>query len=276
MTESQTSLLRRFYSWLKFFSEMGAGIPVTPAAVEEFKKTLNRPPGQEAVTLSQAPSRAAPSRAAAILSGPGPAVSGPQDPLGALKKKIASCRSCSLAPGISSPLFGQGPLPSRIMIVGDGPTLVDSERGLPFQGEAGELLTKMLRAVNIERRQVFVTNAIKCRSARGIPPDRKNFHACRKHLLEQIGMASPEIILCLGDEAAAVCLDVDMPVKELRGKVHDLSECNTRVIVTHAPAFLLRLRGNIQKKYKLEAWKDLQMIEAICPQAASSRELRDG
>jgi DNA polymerase len=136
------------------------------------------------------------------------------------------------------------------MLVGEAPGQQEDEQGIPFAGSSGALLTEMLRAIGLSRKDVFITNVLKCR-----PPDNRAPHineigSCINYLHRQQQLIQPKIIVALGLIAAQSLLKTNEPLAKLRGKVHMFND--TPVIVAHHPAYLLRF---LSKKH--EAWLDL-------------------
>jgi DNA polymerase len=132
-------------------------------------------------------------------------------------------------------------------------------QGKPFVGAAGELLTKMLQAIDIDRGEVFITNVVKCRPPGNRTPNSREIATCSPFLFHQLRILAPQVILALGQVAARTLLQRQASVATLRGRFHKLGE--SRVLVTYHPAFLLRLTGERQRTFKREAWHDLQMLQ---------------
>ncbi len=181
-----------------------------------------------------------------------------------LKEKIYKCRLCPLHKKRKNPVFGEGPSDAILMLVGEAPGREEDLTGRPFVGVSGQLLTKMLRAINIERETVFITSVVKCRPPSNRTPHAEEIKACKPYLLKQIELIKPKIILALGQCAAHSILDTKAPLKELRGKSHKIkiNELDLTVFVTYHPAFLLRQYGKKQILYKREAWNDLKMLKS--------------
>lgn len=138
------------------------------------------------------------------------------------------------------------------MIVGEAPGQSEDQQGLPFVGKEGALLTEMLRAVALERKDVFITNAVKCRPPDNRVPSSIEIEACKIYLLRQYALIKPKIILALGQVAAQALLNTHQPIAELRGKIQALND--TPVVVVYHPAHLLR--SPLDKR---KAWADLQL-----------------
>jgi DNA polymerase len=167
-----------------------------------------------------------------------------------LQIEITSCKKCTLRTTASKTVFGSGNKQADWMLVGEAPGQQEDEQGLPFEGSSGALLTEMLRAIGLSRKDVFITNVLKCR-----PPDNRAPHineigSCINYLHRQQQLIQPKIIVALGLIAAQSLLKTNEPLANLRGKVHMFND--TPVIVAHHPAYLLQL---LSKKH--EAWLDL-------------------
>jgi DNA polymerase len=136
--------------------------------------------------------------------------------------------------------------------VGEAPGQHEDEQGLPFVGNAGLLLTEMLRATGLSREEVFITNILKCRPPSNRDPHADEVESCNDYLQRQQKLIQPKIILAIGRIAAQTLLKTDEPLAKLRGKVHTFN--NTPVVVVYHPAYLLR---SLSEKRK--AWLDLQL-----------------
>ncbi len=183
-----------------------------------------------------------------------------------LKQALGSCRRCRLHQGRTKVVFGEGAEDARLMLVGEAPGRKEDLEGRPFVGRSGELLTKMLRAISIERQEVFITSVVKCRPPGNRTPKSDEIQACLPWLKRQIELIRPSLILCLGTTSAHALLGSHEPMARLRGRFHELSGFNDlkiKVAVTYHPAYLLRFGGAKQKSLKLEAWHDLQMVERL-------------
>lgn len=188
-----------------------------------------------------------------------------------IKKLLGDCRRCELHKTRKNIVFGEGPDNARIFIVGEAPGREEDLDGRPFTGASGELLTKMLKAIDIERDDAYITNVIKCRPPENSTPKPNEISSCAPFLAMQIKTVCPEYVLALGQTAAQRLLNTRKPLRDLRGVFYPLSqdiagtpetgELGARVIVTYHPAYILRLAGDKQKAVKLEAWKDLQILQ---------------
>jgi DNA polymerase len=136
------------------------------------------------------------------------------------------------------------------MIIGEAPGQHEDLQGKPFVGNAGLLLTEMLRAIGLSREEVFITNILKCRPPGNRDPKADEVESCNDYLLRQQQMIQPKIILAVGRIAAQTLLKTDAPLSKLRGKKHTFND--TPVVVVYHPAYLLR---SLSEKRK--AWQDL-------------------
>ena len=176
------------------------------------------------------------------------------DSWGALQAEVADCTRCDLCTTRTQTVFGSGNKQAEWMLVGEAPGQHEDEQGLPFVGNAGLLLTEMLRAIGLSREDVFITNILKCRPPNNRDPHADEVERCNAYLQRQQQLIQPKIILALGRIAAQTLLKTDAPLAKLRGKVHTFN--HTPVVVLYHPAYLLR---SLPEKRK--AWQDL--IQAV-------------
>jgi uracil-DNA glycosylase family 4 len=179
--------------------------------------------------------------------------------LDGLRKMIKNCTRCELHKSRQNVVFGEGPEDARLVLVGEAPGREEDIQGRPFVGPSGELLTDMLNAVNISRKDVFITSVIKCRPPYNRTPGHEEIAACSSFLRHQLRLIDPPFILALGLVAAQTLLKEKAPLKSLRGRFHQMG--NARVIVIYHPAYLLRSKGSRQQELKRVAWHDLQILE---------------
>lgn len=167
---------------------------------------------------------------------------------------VRPCARCpALAQGRHRTVFGAGNPLARIVFLGEAPGAAEDRRGLPFVGEEGALLEKMLGAAGIARDDVYVTHILKCRPPDSRRPLPHEVAACRPHLDLELQILKPEVLVCLGATAAHTLLDTVDSMGTLRGR--DYAYRGIPVLVTHHPAFLLRT-----PEKKREAWEDLQRL----------------
>lgn len=195
---------------------------------------------------------------AAGTAGAAPAVSSAADPeraaaLAALAAEASACTRCRLAQGRHSVVFGSGDPAADLMFVGEGPGAEEDRQGLPFVGPAGELLTKIIQAIDLGREQVYIANVVKCRPPGNRDPQPDEVAACRGYLERQIDLVRPRAIVALGKTAAQALLGNESPVGRLRGQWFTVRGVPT--LVTYHPAALLR-----NPALKRPTWEDMQQV----------------
>jgi len=142
------------------------------------------------------------------------------------------------------------------MFVGEGPGQTEDETGRPFVGRAGELLTKMIEAIELQRDQVFIANVVKCRPPQNRKPLPDEIAACSPYLERQIGLIRPAVLVALGATAAEAMLGVKRSLTDLRGRVH--SYRGIPLVVTYHPAALLR-----NPNWKKPTWDDIRIARQL-------------
>lgn len=173
--------------------------------------------------------------------------------LAQVASEASTCIACRLSEGRSSVVFGSGNADADLMFIGEGPGAEEDRQGLPFVGPAGALLTKIIRAIDLERDEVYIANVVKCRPPGNRDPQPDESDACRTFLHRQIELIQPKIIVALGRVAAQNLLDTTMPLGRLRGRWHSFQGVPTRA--TYHPAALLR---NVS--FKRPTWEDMQVV----------------
>jgi DNA polymerase len=186
----------------------------------------------------------------------GPAVSTLDWP--ALRERVAACTACPLHATRTQTVFGVGSEQARLMIVGEAPGADEDRQGEPFVGRAGQLLNAMLRAIGLDRRDVYIANVLKCRPPANRNPSLEEAAACTGFLRRQIALIAPRLILSVGGISARNLLGTDTPVGRLRGTVHSVGPDRVPCLVTYHPAYLLR-----QPEEKAKAWQDLQLVARL-------------
>ena len=172
-----------------------------------------------------------------------------------LQNEVAKCRQCALCESRTQTVFGSGSASSGWMIIGEAPGESEDRQGEPFVGRAGQLLTEMLRAIGLQRDDVFITNILKCRPPNNRDPLTVEVEACSVYLHRQIAWLKPKIILAVGRISAQNLLKTDKTISQLRGTVHSLD--GIPLVVVYHPAYLLR--SPLEKR---KAWQDLQLAIA--------------
>ncbi len=191
----------------------------------------------------------------------GNAVSTPADLAGvknleALQALASQCLLCGeLAAQRRSVVFGSGSPSAKLMFVGEAPGHEEDLQGMPFVGEAGGLLTKIISAIGLTREQVFIANTLKCRPPMNRQPRPEEIANCSPYLMKQIEIIRPRIICALGAFASQTLLQTTEPISKLRGRWMDFRD-GIKVMCTFHPAYLLR---NPSEKRKV--WEDMQRIQ---------------
>jgi len=173
--------------------------------------------------------------------------------LGAIRVEMGDCRLCSLAGKRKNLVFGEGNPQAKIVFVGEAPGADEDEQGLPFVGRAGQLLTKIIEAMGLSRKDVYICNILKCRPPQNRNPLPEEIAACEPFLKQQLRIISPQIICALGTFAAKTLLQTDAPISVLRGRFHYYE--GIKLMPTYHPAYLLR-----NPAAKKTVWEDVQLI----------------
>lgn len=173
--------------------------------------------------------------------------------LSELEREVSVCKRCSLHKTRSNVVFGSGCGHTRMIFIGEAPGREEDLQGLPFVGRAGQLLTKIIEAIQFKREDVYIANVLKCR-----PPENRNplpdeVARCRPHLMKQIEILKPRVICTLGVFATQALLDTRSPLTVLRGKVHTVN--GLAVVPTYHPAACLRY-----PRLKAAVWQDVQLL----------------
>lgn len=174
-----------------------------------------------------------------------------------IDERIRSCRACRLHEKRRNAVPGTGNTDADIVFIGEGPGEQEDIQGLPFVGKAGQLLTKMLAAIELGREEVYITNVVKCRPPGNRAPLPDEVEACFPYLEQQIRMIRPRIVVCLGGPAVKTILKSNTGITKLRGQIHRFNE--VPVIATYHPAAVLRF----PERYKRDVWNDLKLLREL-------------
>tara|TARA_B100000886_G_scaffold312965_1_gene249281 strand:+ start:1027 stop:1719 length:693 start_codon:yes stop_codon:yes gene_type:complete len=170
---------------------------------------------------------------------------------------ICACQKCQLGKSRSNFVFGSGDPRASLMLIGEAPGEHEDKKGEPFVGRSGDLLDKILSAININRESgVFISNVLKCR-----PPDNRNplnseINKCEPYLVDQINIIKPRLIVALGKVAGKTLTQENIPLKAMREKTYYYNEIPARV--TYHPAALLR-----DPSLKIDTWEDFKWIKSF-------------
>jgi DNA polymerase len=207
----------------------------------------------------------------ALTPKPEYSVTDPSAALKLIREDLGDCTRCKLhKQGRKQIVFGVGNPCAELMFVGEGPGADEDAQGEPFVGRAGQLLNNMIKAMGLQREDVYIANVVKCRPPGNRTPERDECETCSPFLMRQIAVIKPKVVVALGAVAAKNLLAINAPMAELRGRFYDFMPAGARssdpsssgkswqgakLAVTYHPAFLLR-----DPRQKGEAWKDLQMV----------------
>lgn len=199
-----------------------------------------------------------------------------------MRAAVAACRDCGLCEGRSQTVFGAGHTDAPWLVVGDAPSEDEDRAGEPFVAGPGQLLDRMLAALGLNRladgaalgsgrstdgatalaRRVYVTNVLKCRPPRNRAPSASELAACEPHLLRQIALLRPRLIVAMGRYAVQAMTRSDEPIGRLRGRVHSFN--GVPLVVTYHPAYLQR-----SPLEKARAWEDLCLAATAFEEATA-------
>lgn len=174
-----------------------------------------------------------------------------------LKKSIINIKNCSLKNEATNIVFSDGNPKSKVMLLGEAPGSNEDQEGLPFVGRAGTLLDKMLASINLDRKNVYISNIINYRPPENRRPTDVEMNRYLPFVKKHIEIIAPKILVLLGSTAMNALIGNDLVISKVRGQWIEkkFGQCKTSVIVTFHPAFLMR-----QPTQKKLAWVDLKMI----------------
>jgi DNA polymerase len=174
-----------------------------------------------------------------------------------LKKSIMNLKKCDLKKNAKNIVFSDGNPKSKIMLIGEAPGANEDDEGLPFVGRAGMLLDKMLSAINLDRKKVYISNIINYRPPENRRPTDEEIKRYLPFITKHIEIINPKILVLLGSTAMNALIGNDVVISKMRGRwiEKEFGNCKTSVIITFHPAFLMR-----QPAQKKMSWIDLKMI----------------
>ena len=240
MTDSR----RHLADHLRFYAELG----VPGVSTEE--RWSGRPAVTDGSPAASSIDEASPDTIRVFASA-GEALAAVQADIG------ADCSRCKLHTlGRKQVVFGVGNADADLMFVGEAPGADEDLQGIPFVGRAGQLLTKMIEAINLRRDDVYIANVIKCRPPGNRNPEPDEIAQCEPFLFQQIAAINPKVIVALGSFAAKTLLRSEDSISRLRGRIYDFR--GAKLIPTFHPSFLLRSPDR-----KRDAWEDLKRARAL-------------
>jgi uracil-DNA glycosylase family 4 len=183
------------------------------------------------------------------------------DSLDEIARTVAKCTRCSLYKTAINPVPGEGNPKAKLVCVGEAPGAKEDETGRPFVGQAGQLLTKILAAIDMTREEVFICNVLKHRPPGNRNPQPDEVEACSPYLIRQLELIKPKVIVAFGTFAAQTLLNTKTPLGQLRGLVHRYH--GTPLVVTYHPAALLR-----NPAWKRPTWEDVKLARRVLDSAS--------
>ncbi len=234
-----TDLSRQLAEHLQFYADLGvAGVSRDRAWRARGQSQETSPPPSDGATLVQIARSS-------------------EEALAAIRADIGDCSRCKLHRlGRRQIVFGVGNPNADLMFVGEAPGAEEDIQGIPFVGRAGQLLTKIIEAINLRRDDVYIANVIKCRPPENRNPEPDEVETCEPFLFQQIDEIKPKVIVALGTFAARALLRTQDPISRLRGRVYDFR--GAKLIPTFHPAFLLRSPDR-----KRDVWEDMKKVRAL-------------
>ncbi len=196
-----------------------------------------------------------------LVESPGDAQTGKS--LKELADEINKCCKCGLGETRTHGVPGEGNPDARIVFVGEAPGADENAQGRPFVGRSGKLLTKIINAMGLERKDVFICNILKCRPPGNRDPKPEEIVQCEPYLNAQLALIRPEIIIALGAHAAKTLLQTTQAIGRLRGRFHDYyfspDEEPVKLMATYHPSYLLRSYSPDNRR---RVWEDMQKVLA--------------
>jgi len=269
------SLQKKIEDRLRYYGDLGIRLFYTDrgpggenmAATEPIAATPLAAPVAEENVLPKPTPKPAPVKSAPIAVPP-PMVVAPAGPslfestekvkddtLLKIREDLGECTRCKLHKGRNKIVFGDGNPKAELVFVGEGPGADEDAQGLPFVGRAGKLLTQMIEAMGLQRKDVYICNVVKCRPPENRAPEPDEVAACSPFLIRQIDSIHPKVIVCLGATAAKTILNTTRGISQFRGEWLDWR--GHKLMATYHPAYLLR-----NPPAKADVWKDLQKVMA--------------
>lgn len=227
---------------LRLFAEMGAeGVSRDPA----WRRRSADTPAERIVVQDEA-------HAGTAAEGTPPA-----ETLDQVREDLGDCTRCKLHRlGRRHIVYGVGNPQAALMFIGEAPGHDEDVQGIPFVGRAGQLLTKIIEAIDLKREDVYIANVIKCRPPENRNPEPDEVASCEPFLFRQVQAIRPRVIVALGTFAAQALLRTNDPISRLRGKIFHYGDA--RLIPTFHPAYLLR-----SPERKREVWEDMKTVRAL-------------
>lgn len=170
-----------------------------------------------------------------------------------IRQELGDCQRCKLSEHRTNIVFGVGNQQADLMFVGEAPGAEEDVQGIPFVGRAGQLLTKIIEAIELKREEVYIANILKCRPPRNRDPEEEEVEMCEEFLFKQIHTIKPKIVVALGRYAAQTLLRTKAPISRIRGEFVQFQ--GGLLIPTFHPSYLLR-----NPSAKRAVWKDMKAV----------------
>ena len=241
---------------LEFFAELGVdGVRLEPDWHERVESAGPNPHNERSAGSAAGGPADVPT--IAVFSSQADALAGIRTDIG------ADCSRCKLHTlGRKQIVFGVGNPNADLMFVGEAPGADEDIQGEPFVGRAGQLLTKIIEAIDLKREDVYIANVIKCRPPGNRNPEADEVEQCEPFLFRQVDAIKPKVIVALGKFAAQCLLKTDAPITRIRGR--EFAYRDAVLIPTYHPAYLLR-----NPSAKRDVWEDMKRVRAILSQDAA-------
>jgi uracil-DNA glycosylase len=277
------SFQKKLSARLSYYQDLGIGLfyrdrhsgatpdAARPLEVSTISSNLNKAPREEPTLprLARKPEFAKTLMAGSFeipMVAPLPMPAGPtlfesldkvaNDTLLKVRSDLGECTRCKLHSTRHTIVFGDGSPKAELVFVGEGPGADEDAQGLPFVGRAGKLLTQMIEAMGLQRKDVYICNVVKCRPPENRLPEEDEVKTCSPFLFRQLDVIAPKVIVCLGAVAAKTLLQTNRGISQFRGQW--LEYRGRKLMATYHPAYLLR-----NPNAKGEVWKDLQKVMAL-------------
>jgi len=176
-----------------------------------------------------------------------------------LAERILHCQKCPLSQGRTNAVPGEGNIEAELMFVGEAPGRDEDIQGKPFVGKAGQLLTRIINAMEFRREDVYITNVVKCRPPENRTPHKTEIEKCQAYLLEQLELIEPRVVVALGKVAADFFVPSNLGMTALRGNFYPYGAL--QVMPTFHPSYIIRNEGN--KIIKKMVWEDMKKVMAF-------------
>jgi uracil-DNA glycosylase len=246
--------------WRASLREAGVNVEPPRLARHEFIDPANEPPEPPAQTTDDMAFK----KGLVVGANEGdliPSAIQKLDSLDEIARMVAKCTRCRLYKTAINPVPGEGKPKAKLVCVGEAPGAKEDETGRPFVGQAGQLLTKILAAIDMTREEVFICNVLKHRPPGNRNPLPDEVEACSPYLIRQLELIKPKVIVAFGTFAAQTLLNTKTPLGQLRGLVHRYH--GTPLVVTYHPAALLR-----NPAWKRPTWEDVKLARRVLDSAS--------